>query len=163
MTRIALTTALVGIMGIGLAVPASGQANTRYQPGNCAVWAEMTADTVAKDARLNGADRTAIKSSLDKYAKAQRAIVQSGMAETYEKSKAFGWDKAKVDAQMKANEDAIRAGFRTPTMEADTVYMDHVLAVYQCGETATTEAQLGQPATEFAAAMNTLSNVVQGR
>ena len=154
---------LAAAVAVGMSTTMPSHANTNNQPGNCAIWAEMTAETVAKDARLGGAEGKTIKASLEKYAAAQQALVDRDMEGAYEKAKAFGWDKAKVDAQMKAQSDAIRAGFRTSTMEPDTVYMDHVMAVYQCGERATTEAELGQPATEFASAMNTLANIVQGK
>ena len=150
---------LAAIVVAGSAIPAHAQ----VKPGNCAVYAEMTAATVRKDSRLDKAESKSIAEALDSYAKAQRDIVERDMPKTYEQSKAFGWDKAKVDAQIKAGEDAIRAGFRTSTMEKDKVYMDHVMAVYNCANAAKSEAELGQSPEVMMAALETLSQRAQGR
>ena len=149
----------LAILAMGAASPALAQA----KPGNCAIYAEMTADTVRKDKRIKGAEAASIAEALDTYAEAQRAIVERDMPQTYAQSKAFGWDKATVDKKIKEGEDALRAGFRTPTMEADKVYMDHVMAVYNCANAAKSPDELGQSPEAMVAALETLSQRAQGR
>ena len=139
-----------------LAFASTAEAN-RTQPGNCAIYAEMTADTAAKDKRIT--DKSTIK-ALRKYAAAQEKLMKDGMAQTYEQSKAFGWDKATVDRKMKEGQDAIRAGFRSSTMEKNKVYMDHLMAVNNCAQSAKSEAELGQSKEEMAAALQSLYAVV---
>lgn len=128
------------LIGAATAIPAA--ANTGPKPGNCAIIADMSAKTVKKDKRFD--DRKAIASALGRFAKAQTAKMDAGMAETYAASAAFGWDKAKVDKMMKDNDKAMRAGFVGPTMEKDKLYMDHLQALYACAEGAQTQADAGQ-------------------
>lgn len=130
------------------------------KPGNCAIWAEMTADTVEADPRFAGeADAVA---SLRAYAEAQGAIVDREMPKTYEQMAAFGYDKAATDAQIAAGEAALRAGFFTPTMTKGTLYQDHVMAVYNCANAAKSADELGQEPEVIVAVLNALSKTVRG-
>lgn len=131
-------------------------AHAQAKPGNCAIYAEMAADTVKADARFKGADGKAAEKALRDYAKAQSKIVKRDMPQTYEASKAFGWDKATVDRKMKEGEDGIRKGFRTSTMDEDTLYMDHVMAVNTCAQAAKSADELGQSPDAMKAALETL-------
>lgn len=83
------------------------------------------------------------------------------MAKTYADSKAFGWDKAKVDQMMTMNENAVRQGFKTPTMEDGTLYMDHIIAVNNCAEANKQDAQFGQSRDGFIATLTEVFNRLQ--
>ena len=130
------------------------------KPGNCAIYAELSAQTVKKDARFDGHDE--IAPALMKFAAAQSAKLEASMEETYATSKAFGWDKAKVDAMIKENDAAIRAGFFTSTMEKSKLYMDHVQAVYNCGSAQTVPSDLGQSPDDFTAVLQKMAQIVRG-
>lgn len=149
---LALTFAAAGVL------PA--MANAAAKPGNCAIYAEMSAQTVKKDVRFK--DHKDIAPALMKFAKAQDAKMKAGMADTYKQSKAFGWDKAKVDKMIADNDAAMRKGFTTSTMEKDKLYMDHVQAVYGCANTQTSPADLGQSPEEIVAALKKMAEIVQG-
>lgn len=143
MKTLILSAALAALPMVLTTAPAWAQAATA-KPGNCAVYAEMAADTVKRDARTKGAERATVVQSLMTYSAAQSAIADAQMAQTYEQSKAFGWDKAKVDQMMAETEKALRAGFHTSTMDTDKLYMDHVVAINNCALSAKTAAELGQ-------------------
>jgi len=140
------------------ATPAAAQA-ADTKPGNCAIWAEMSAETVKVDSRFKGHDN--IAPSLMAFSKAQTAKMEAGMAETYAASKAFGWDKAKVDAMIESNQAVMRAGFFTSTMDRSKLYMDHVQAVYNCGNAQTNPADLGQSSEAFTATLKTMAEIVR--
>ncbi|GLQ21524.1 hypothetical protein ACFFUB_10155 [Algimonas porphyrae] len=131
------------------------------QPGNCAVWLEEAAKTVKSDSRFTDPLRMEASEAFTAFAKAQRQIVQDGMAKTYADSKAFGWDKAKVDQMMAQNETALRQGFTTSTMEPDRLYMDHVMAINNCAEVNKTDAQMGQDREAFIATLTAVFELVR--
>lgn len=145
------------LIGALTAMPAS--ANDAAKPGNCAILADMSANTVKKDKRFKS--HKDVAPALKKLSEAQTAKMDAGMAETYQMSKAFGWDKATVDKKMKANEKAMRAGFTTSTMEKNKLYMDHVQAVYACAQAQKTAEDLGQSPEAFMAVLQTMAKVVQ--
>lgn len=117
--------------------------------GNCAVYLDEMAKTIDADVRFTGdLEKRAVK-AMKTFSKAQQDMVDANMAQTYRDSEAFGWDKAKVDAMMKAQSDAVRAGFQTSTMEDDRVYMDHVMAVNNCAEINKADAGFGQSRDAF--------------
>ena len=128
------------------------------KPGNCAILAEMSAKTVKKDSRFKGVSD--IAPSLMKFADAQNAKMQAGMADTYKQSKAFGWDKAKVDKMMADNDAAMRKGFFTSTMDKNKLYMDHVQAVYGCATAQNSPADLGQSPDAMLATLKKMSEIV---
>lgn len=128
-------------------------AHAQEKPGNCAIWAEMAADTIKRDKRTEGKARKDVVKSLKSYADAQDKLMQSQMDETYAQSKAFGWDKAKVDAMIEANEIALRDGFHSSTMDEDTLYTDHVIALNRCVQGAQSKSELGQSATDILATL----------
>jgi hypothetical protein len=155
MKKIILLSALMA----SVASPAFSQAAAK--PGNCAVVLEEAAKTVDADARFDGQlEKDAIK-AFETFAKAQRKIVKDGMAKTYADSKAFGWDKAKVDQMMTMNEDAVRKGFKTSTMEDGTLYMNHIIAVNNCAEAKKQDAQFGQSRDGFVATLTEVFNRLQ--
>lgn len=149
--KYAMMTATVAALCL---TPMIAQANTK--PGNCAIYAEMTADTVQRDARTQGGDRDATVKSLTDYAKAQAHLADAQMEQTYEQSKAFGWDKTKVDNMIAETEAALRAGFHTSTMDQDKIYMDHVMAINQCAMAAKSADELGQPIETMRATLQQL-------
>ena len=140
-------------------IPAQAQ-GAASKPGNCAIYAELSAQTVKKDARFDGHDE--IAPALMKFAAAQSAKLEASMEETYATSKAFGWDKAKVDAMIKDNQKALRAGFFTSTMDKSKLYMDHVHAVYNCGTAQTNPSDLGQSPDAFTAVLQKMAQIVRG-
>ena len=125
-------------------------------PGNCAIYAEMSAETVKKDARFEGQDSTA--PALMKLAAAQSAKMDASMATIYEKSKAFGWDKAKVDELLAQETAAVRAAFFTSTMEKDRLYMDHLLVLDACAQGQ--PGDLGQSPEDFSALLQQMAQTV---
>lgn len=153
-----LATSLTLVASLAVSLPA--MANAAAKPGNCAIYADMSAKTVKKDKRFK--DYKNIAPALMKFAKAQDAKMKAGMADTYAQSKAFGWDKAKVDKMIKDNEAAMRKGFVTSTMEKDKLYMDHVQAVYGCANAQTKPADLGQSPDEIVAVLKKMAEIVQG-
>lgn len=157
--KIKLFTPVVMVLAASLFVSAHAQ-NATTKPGNCAIYAEMSAQTVKKDARFKGHDE--IAPALMKFSKAQSAKLEASMAETYANSKAFGWDKAKVDAMIIANQEAVHAGFFTATMDTSKLYMDHVQAIYACGSAQTVPADLGQSPEVFTAVLQKMAQIVKG-
>lgn len=150
--------AIILTVNIACATPAAGQA-ADTKPGNCAIWAEMSAETIKEDRRFDGHDT--LIPSLMAFADAQTAKMEVGMAETYAASKAFGWDKAKVDNMIASQDATMRAGFFTPTMDKSKLYMDHVQAVYNCGNAQTNPADLGQSPEAFTATLKTMAEIVR--
>ncbi|MEL6687776.1 MAG: hypothetical protein AAFP97_09145 [Pseudomonadota bacterium] len=144
MTRLFLLSAAL----LASAAPAFGQAATA-QPGNCAIWLDEAAKTAKTDPRLDAALKSEAATAFKKFSDAQQAIVDAGMEKTYADSKAFGWDRAKVDAMMAENEAALRQGFRTATMEPDKFYMDHIMAINSCAEINKEDVQFGQSRQGF--------------
>ena len=145
---------------ITAALPALAFANTN-QPGNCAVYAEELSKAVSADDRITGATESEAVETLDKYGAHLRSVVADGMEQTYAQSKAFGWDKAKVDAMMEENETAIRKGFYTTSMEKDRVYTDHLMAVMQCTQNSAQQghvaaADVDTMSTRLTAVMNVI-------
>lgn len=132
------------------------------KPGNCAVWSEEAAKTVRADARFDAELKTEVADALDTFAKAQRKIMAGGMAKTYADSKAFGWDKAKVDQMIAQNEDAMRAGFRTSTMEENKLYMDHLMAINNCIQANPNDNQYGMSRADFIASLEKTIPIVRG-
>ena len=155
--RSLLVLSLTGAMGALTVLPAA--ANAAAKPGNCAIAADMTAKTVKKDKRFKG--HKDIIPALKKFSEAQQAKMEAGMAQTYQASKAFGWDKATVDKKMKENEAAMRAGFFTSTMDENKLYMDHVQAVYACAKAQQTPDDFGQPPQAFVSVLQKMAQIVQ--
>ena len=133
---------LTATMLIALTMPTLAQANTS-QPGNCAVYAEELSKAVKADDRVTGEAESEAVETLDTYGSLLRQIVADGMEQTYAQSKAFGWDKAKVDAMMAENESAIRTGFYSSTMEKDRVYTDHLMTIMECTQNTAKQGKLG--------------------
>ena len=125
---------LAALILANAALPVTAHANRGYNPGNCAVYADMAAKTVKADARITGSTKTDMIQALDTYSDHLDGVVEAGMDKTYAESAAWGWDKAKVDQMMVDGEKAIRAGFHTSTMEKDKVYTDHLLALENCAK-----------------------------
>lgn len=132
------------------------------KPGNCAVWSEEAAKTVAADARFDDALQTEVVGALEGFAKAQRKIMADGMAQTYADSKAFGWDKAKVDEMIAQNEDMMRKGFRTSTMEPNKLYMDHLMSINGCIQANPKDSQYGTTRAAFIATLEKTIPIVRG-
>jgi len=148
-------------LAIAAATISFGAANAQAKPGNCAIWLEEAAKTVDADARFEGAVETEVINAFETFAAAQNKIVKDGMAQTYADSKAFGWDKAKVDAMMADNEAAMRKGFRTSTMDADKLYMDHIMAINSCAETNKQDAQFGMSRKGFIDSLTKAYDIVR--
>ncbi len=145
---------------ITAALPAFASANTN-QPGNCAIYAEELSKAVSADDRLTGETESEAVETLDAYGTTLRGVVADGMEQTYAQSKAFGWDKAKVDAMIAENETAIRKGFYTPTMDRGRVYTDHLMAVMQCTQISAQQghvaaADVDTMSTRLTAVMNVI-------
>lgn len=145
---------------LSLATSAVSLANTA-KPGNCAVILEEAAKIIDADARFTGDLETDAVSAFNRFAETQRTLLKDGMAKTYADSKAFGWDKAKVDEMMSMNEAAVRKGFTTATMTDGTLYMDHILAVNNCAEVNKQDAQFGQSRDGFIATLTQVYNRLQ--
>ena len=143
MTMKTTTTAIAGLLGAALILPSAAQANRGYKPANCAIYAELAADTIKADSRVTGTAESEAVDSLGKYAAHLSGIVEAGMADTYAQSAAFGYDKAKVDQMIAEGEAALRAGFHTSTMDGDKVYTDHLLALNSCAEGSQRAGHLG--------------------
>lgn len=122
------------------ATPALAQ----QKPGNCALWSEMSAETIKRDARTEGPQRAVVIDALMTYSDAQTKLAEAGMAESYEQGKAFGYTKEKMDELTATTMAAMRDGFHTSTMDKDKIYMDHVVAVNNCALGAKSEAEFGQ-------------------
>ena len=129
------------------------------KPGNCAIYAEMSAKTIEVDSRFDGHDD--IPKSLMKLADAQWKKKEAGMAGVYEASKAFGWNKDKVDQLIEEGEAGVRAGFFTSTMDKSKLYMDHVIAVYTCGQAQTKPEELGQSAEAFTKVIEKMAEIAR--
>lgn len=122
------------------ATPALAQ----QKPGNCALWSEMSAETIKRDARTEGPQRAVVVEALTKYSAAQSEMAEAGIAQSYEQGKAFGYTKEKMDELTATTMAAMRAGFHTSTMDKNKIYMDHVVAVNNCALEAKSEAEFGQ-------------------
>ena len=153
LTSIAVTL----ILATTTSFPVAAQA-ADTKPGNCAILAEMSAQTVKKDSRFN--NHKDVAPSLMKFADAQTAKMEAGMADTYKASKAFGWDKAKVDKMMKDTNAAMRKGFFTSTMDNNKLYMDHVQAVYGCATAQKSPVGLGQSPEALQATLKIMAETV---
>ncbi len=125
-------------------LPSEAFANRGYQPGNCAVYAEMAAKTIKADSRVTGETQTKSVKVLTVYSDHLNGVVKAKMPETYQQAKGFGWDKAKVDQMMKDGEAAIRAGFHSGTMETDKIYTDHLLAINNCAKASSMAGDIGR-------------------
>lgn len=123
-----------------LATPALAQ----EKPGNCAVWSEMSAQTIKRDARTKGPERAVVVDALTTYSNAQKKMADAQMAQSYEQGKAFGYSKEKMDELTATATEAMRQGFHTRTMDKDKIYMDHVVAVNNCVQGAKSVEELGQ-------------------
>ncbi|MEO1642304.1 MAG: hypothetical protein AAFR74_03140 [Pseudomonadota bacterium] len=151
----------LSVAAVALSLPALAQAATAAKPGNCAVWLEEAAKTVEADARFTGETKTEVVTAFETFGKAQRKIMMDGMDKTYADSAAFGYDKATVDKMIAQNEDAMRAGFRTATMEPGKLYMDHILAVNNCAEFNKLDSQFGMSRDAFIATLTKAYNIVR--
>ena len=145
-----------GMMTFGSAAAQSGGT----KPGNCAIYAEMSADTVKKDARFNGHDD--IAPALMKFAAAQTAKMKAGMADTYAASKAYGYSRERVDELIEEQHAVVRASFFTSTMDKNKLYMDHVQAVHKCGQAQSSPTDLGQSPEAFTKVLQTMAEIVRG-
>ena len=134
---------LAALIVANAALPMTAHANRGYQPGNCAIYAEMAAKTIKADDRVTGTAKSEAVDSLTKYSKHLNGVVKAGMADTYAQSAAFGYDKAKVDQMMAEGEKAIRAGFTTGTMDKNRIYADHLLALNNCAKGSQRAGHLG--------------------
>jgi len=144
-------------LAAALSFTASSQ-SAGTKPGNCAIYAQMSAETVKEDSRFD--DHKDIALSLMKFADAQNAKLDASMAQTYKASKAYGWDKAKVDEMMEQTNAAMRKSFFTPTMDQNKLYMDHVQAVHACATAQNTPADLGQSADAMLATLKKMAEIV---
>lgn len=131
------------------ATPALAQ----QKPGNCALWSEMSAETIKRDARTKGPQRAVVVDALMTYSDAQAKIAEAGMAQSYEQGKAFGYTKEKMDELTATTMAAMRKGFHTSTMDKNKIYMDHVVAVNNCALGAKSEAEFGQSREAFVSAL----------
>ena len=154
MKKIVLTAALAVTFPTTALAQASGITD---QPGNCAIYAEMLSKTVSADTRVTGTTETDAVETLDKFAAYLNGMVEASMADTYRQAAAYGMDKAAVDRQMEAGEQAIRAGFTGPTMEPNKVYTDHILTIVDCTEKSARRGELGAADVQK---MNTRMNAV---
>lgn len=149
-----------GILALSAMISTSVISQTaEAKPGNCAIYAQMSAKTIKKDSRFKGQGN--ISRVLVKFADAQTAKMKAGMADTYKLTKAYGWDKAKTDSMMKEGQAAVRASFFTSTMDKNKLYMEHVQAVYSCGQAQTTPADLGQSPEAFTKALQKMAEIVR--
>lgn len=155
-TLIALSTAII----LSAATQTVSFANAA-KPGNCAVILEEAAKIIDADGRFIGALEIEAIEAFENFAQAQRVLLSDSMAKTYADSKAFGWDKAKVDEMMSMNEAAVRKGFKTSTMKDGTLYMDHILAVNNCAEVNKQDAQFGQSRDAFVATLTQVYHRLQ--
>jgi len=122
------------------AAPALAQ----QKPGNCSLYAELSAETIERDARTAGPERAVVVEAFNTYADAQAALAEAGMAESYERGKAFGYSKEKMDELTLAAMTAMRDGFHTSTMDKNKIYMDHVVILNGCVQGAKSADELGQ-------------------
>lgn len=134
---------------VALATPAFAQ----QKPGNCALWSELSADTIKRDARTKGLERKTVVKALTTYSAAQQALADAGMAQSYEQGKAFGYTKEKMDELTATTMAAMRQGFHTSTMDKNKLYMDHVVAVNNCALGAKSEAEFGQSKESIVSAL----------
>jgi len=148
-----IATAITAALSLPLVTHADAS-----KPGNCAIFAEMSAETVKKDSRFDG--QNDIVPSLMKFAAAQSAKMEAGMAQTYQASKAYGWDKAKVDEMIKQNDAAMRKNFFTSTMDKSKLYMDHVMVVHACAKTQTSPTDLGQSPDAMLATLKKMAETI---
>ncbi|MEM1086097.1 MAG: hypothetical protein AAGH90_00085 [Pseudomonadota bacterium] len=148
------------IAASALSLPALAQA-AEPKPGNCAIWLEEAAKTAEADARFTGDTKTEVVTAFETFGKAQHKVMMDGMDKTYADSAAWGWDKAKVDQMIAENEKAIRAGFRTATMEPGKLYMDHILAINNCAQANAQDSQFGMKRTDFVRALEKAYAIVQ--
>lgn len=153
-----ITSSITLILAAATSLSVTAQ-SASAKPGNCAILAEMTAQTIKKDSRFK--DNKDLASSMMKFAKAQSSKLELGMEETYKASEAFGWDKAKVDKMMKDTDDAMRKGFFTSTMDKNKLYMDHVQAVYSCANAQTKPEDLGQSQEAIVASLKKMAEIVR--
>ncbi|WP_298915799.1 hypothetical protein [uncultured Algimonas sp.] len=140
--------ALTALLAATTAISAEAQVASNVA-GNCAISLDVIADIIDADPRFDGAlEKNAIR-DFRTFSAAQQAIVDAGMAQSYKDSEAFGWDKAKVDEMVAANNKAIREGMVTSTMEEGRLYMDHVMKVNNCAEANKTDAGFGMSRDGF--------------
>ena len=158
MKRLITATIFAAAIGAGYA---HSQAATA-KPGNCAVWSEEAAKTVKADSRFESDLKTEVATALETFATAQRKIMADGMAKTYADSKAFGWDKAKVDEMIAQNETTMRKSFRTSTMEENKLYMDHLMAINNCIQANPSDSQYGMSRASFIATLEKTIPIVRG-
>ena len=155
--KLKLITPLILAMTATLSLPAQAQLGAS-QHRNCALYAQMSADTVKKDSRF--ANYKTIAPSLMKFAAAQEAKFDAGLEDTYKTAKAFGMDKAGADQMLAQSKAELEAGFFTPTMDTSTLYMDHIRAVYSCAQKQSTASDLGQSEEELTATLTSMIEVV---
>ena len=156
MTHKSITLALLPMaLAISTSALAQGAAS---KPGNCVIYAEMSAITVEKDSRFDAHGE--IELALVKFAKAQAAKLEKSREQSYEASKLYGWNKQKVDFMIETEQTRTRAGFFTPTMDPSKLYMDHVQAVLACVKAQTDSADLGQPKGVLMAVVQKMAKIV---
>jgi len=148
MKKTLLTLATSALM-VGLTSPAFAQ----QKPGNCALYAEMSAETIERDDRTAGPQRAVVVEALNTYADAQTKLADAGMAANYEYGKAFGYSKEKMDELTLQTMNAMRDGFHSSTMDKNKIYMDHVVAVNNCALGAKSEAEFGQSKASIVSAL----------
>lgn len=142
---------------VAFATPALAQ----EKPANCALWSELSADTIKRDTRTKGPQRAVVVDALTKYSNAQAKLAEAGMAQNYQQGKAFGYTKEKLDELTATTLAAMRQGFHTSTMDKNKLYMDHVIIVNNCALGAKSEAEFGQSKAQMISALEQMVAWVQ--
>lgn len=131
------------------AAPAFAQ----QKPGNCALYAELSAETIARDARTEGPQRAVVIDALNTYAAAQSVMADAEMENGYRQYASLGYSKAQVDELVLNTMTSMRNNFHTSTMDENKLYMDHVILVNNCALGAASESEYGQSRESFVSAL----------
>lgn len=151
MIRAALSLAA---LSLSLAAPAQAAEQNATFHQTCMMQAELAHDLLGVDARTKDApQRASAEASLKAFASAHEAMMGERLEAGYEQAAAFGWDKAKVDAQHTQMGAAMKAKL-DPILAGGTLYTDVVFALNTCTQGA--PDTLGQAQDAFKATLEQL-------
>jgi hypothetical protein len=134
-------TCLIIAAVTALASPALAQ---QQKPGNCALYGELSAETIQRDARTAGPQRAVVVEAFNTYAEAQSRLADAEMENAYAQYASLGYSKDQVDNLIMTTMNSMRAGFHTSTMDKNKIYMDHVMLLNTCVQGAKSADELGQ-------------------
>ena len=145
----ALAAALLATLG-----PAAAQQNATWHQ-NCAMQADLAGDLTARDARSADApERPATEGALRAFADGHEARMTAKLEAGYAQAAAYGWDRARVDAEHEKLGRQTYEAHIQPALDAGRITTDLVMALNTCA-TGDPEAWNQDEAT-LSAALNQL-------